>query len=66
MKLRFIKNWGNYKTGDILENPSSITAHALMNIYEVAEEIKEETVKSYTPPKKRKVTRRRVSSKSKK
>ena len=37
MNLVFIKNWGNFKKGDIVENPTAVTKKALVEIHRVAE-----------------------------
>jgi len=50
MKLKFIKNWGTFKTGDILKDPSSVTVRALVDIYKVAE-IEKEKGEEAVPPK---------------
>jgi len=44
MKLRFIKDWGHYHIGDLLENPSAATVKALVHTYKVAEVEKEKEV----------------------
>ena len=37
MNLIFIKPWGTYKVGDIVENPTEVTRRALVETYRVAE-----------------------------
>lgn len=37
MNLVFIKNWGTFKKGDIVENPTAVTKKALVDIHRVAE-----------------------------
>jgi hypothetical protein len=37
MKLRFIKPWGNYKPGDVMETESKTTRTYLVERYKVAE-----------------------------
>lgn len=41
MKLRLIKNWGQYKIGDVILDPSPATLEALVHTYKVAEEEEE-------------------------
>ena len=36
VKLRFIKPWGTYKPGDLLESRNANTVHMLVNIYKFA------------------------------
>ena len=37
MNLIFIKNWGTYKVGDIVKNPTEVTRKALVETHGVAE-----------------------------
>lgn len=45
MRLKLIKDWGQYKIGDVILDPSPSTLEALTRTYKVAVEVEEEEVK---------------------